>query len=159
MLPITASNALKYSLYHARAVHVPVNMGKTAYLDDTTNHDYTKISLPYSYLAVARSGTGYQFIELNPPDLEKCTLIGLNYYCPQNFLELGHLHTSCLTSLFLNATMEDIVDQCQIDYIFEPFKPKAELIDVGNYYLISGLNQPWRYQCTTDHIPRDISGA
>ena len=155
MWPITPRNSPRYDLYHVQSVHVPVTTGPT-FAKPEANHDYTKISLPYPYLAVADH---QNFIELDIDNLNKCLLITDTYYCVQNFLELDQKHLTCLTALYLNATAAQITDLCDIDYLFEPFKPKAEIIDVGNQLLISGLNQPWRYQCIQDRIPKDLLGA
>jgi len=153
--PIQPRNSPKYDLYHTQSLYVPVETS-SAFVQKNSNHDFTRVRLPYPFLAVSKDA---HFIELEHEDLTKCTMIGDSYYCSQYYLQLDQTQLTCLTALFLNASAEVVLQHCEVDYYFEPFVPKAEIISLGHKILISGLKQPWRYQCLNDHVPRDLLGS
>lgn len=99
------------------------------------------------------------FIEMNEALLEKCSHIGDLHLCYESFLELDNIHLTCLTALYLNASLSVIKEICEVDYIFDPFRPPPEVIHIGSQLILGGLNQPWRYQCVNDRIPTDLDGA
>jgi hypothetical protein len=122
MWPIVQSSSPRYELMHVRSLYVPVSTSPS-FDSREAYHDFTKIDLPYPYLAVANNR---HFIELNNDMLEKCSRIGQTYYCYEIFLELDNIHLTCLTFLYLNESARIVNENCEVTYYFEPFVPPPE---------------------------------
>jgi hypothetical protein len=153
--PILPKKSIKYDLFHVQAIYMPVTTSPK-FPQENLNHDFTKLVLPFPFLAVSE---GKHFLQFDNPTLEKCIKISYNYYCYELFLESDHLHLTCLTALFLNHTAETINKFCDVEYFFEPYRPPPMVLDIGHSVVVSGLAQPWRYSCKDAKMPHDLAGT
>jgi hypothetical protein len=153
--PIYPSNGRNYQMFKVSSIHVPVNPSGLGRFNQSINYDYTKIVIEKPYFAVSDRN----IIELTDSDLRACYAINNQYYCYTVFIEIDKSPLTCLSAIYLNSSVSNIVNLCDVDYYMEPFRPPPSVIDVGDYLLISELSLPWRYQCDSQRIPTDIPGS
>jgi len=152
--PVQARISKQYDLFLVSSVHMPA-VTTPRYVDAEANHDFSKIDLSRKYLGVSDTN----FVELGFEELDKCLIVDDAYFCYQVLFELDRSKLSCLTALYMNATVEEIGNLCPVNYYFSPFVPESTIIDAGSQLLVSGLVLPWTQRCLGDRIPRKAEGS
>ena len=142
-------------LYHLKTVPVPFHINEEEM--DATESRYTHTQLTPSTGILGMSSDTY--INLEKAVLDECYKIGMVYFCETLFLTKHRSEHTCESAIYHYAHANEIRQKCTFEY-FPHLEPEPELLDAGNYFLLSHLPTPWSVHCKhTDQLPGPLRGS
>ena len=125
-------------------------------IDETeSKYTYTNVKPSTEILAM---GSNSQ-INLNYNQLVHCIQYNILFFCEQMFLtKLGN-ELTYESAIYTHQNSKLIQQKCEVAY-HPNLDPEPELLNVGNYLVLSNFPSPWNYYCSqTDEIPKRIHGS
>ena len=142
-------------LYSLRTVPVPFHINEQEMEDTESKYTHTKL-IPSTEILGMSSDT---FVNLDKSALEECYKIGAVYFCETLFLTRQKSEHTCESAIYHYEHLSEIKEKCTFEY-YPYLKPKPELLDAGEYFLLSHLPTPWTIHCKhTDQIPGPLEGS
>ena len=114
---------------------------------------YTTVHFDIQYFAVNMDF----FIPLTSEDLAQCAKYDKFYVCEQKLLHLHRSAKHCLSAIYWEKDIQEIIDTCEFRYYYN-IHPPPKILDGNDEILISGLDPPWAIFCSENGYPEKIEG-
>ena len=135
-------------LYNLRTVPVPFHINEREMDEQESKYTHTKL-IPSTEILGMSSDT---YINLDRYDLEECYKIGTVYFCEILFLTRQKSEHTCESAIYHYEHFSEIKRKCTFEY-YPYLEPEPELLDAGNFLLLSHLPTPWTVHCKhTDQV-------
>ena len=142
-------------LYSLRTVPVPFHINEQEMGDQESKYTHTKL-IPSTEILGMSSDT---FVNLDNTVLEECYKIGAVYFCETLFLTRQKSEHTCESAIYHYEHLSEIKKKCTFEY-YPYLEPEPELLDAGEYFLLSHLPTPWTVHCKhTDQLPGPLEGS
>ena len=142
-------------LYGLRTVPVPFHINEQEMEEHESKYTHTKL-IPSTEILGMSSDT---FVNLDKSVLEECYKIGTVYFCETLFLTRQKSEHTCESAIYHYEHLSEIKKKCTFEY-YPYLEPEPELLDAGEYFLLSHLPTPWTVHCKhTDQLPGPLEGS
>lgn len=142
-------------LYGLRTVPVPFHINEQEMDEHESKYTHTKL-IPSTEILGMSSDT---FVNLDKSVLEECYKIGNVYFCETLFLTRQKSEHTCESAIYHYEHLSEIKKKCTFEY-YPYLEPEPELLDAGEYFLLSHLPTPWTVHCKhTDQLPGPLEGS
>ena len=142
-------------LYSLRTVPVPFHINEQEMEDTESKYTHTKL-IPSTEILGMSSDT---FVNLDKCALEECYKIGAVYFCETLFLTRQKSEHTCESAIYHYEHLSEIKKKCTFEY-YPYLEPEPELLDAGEYFLLSHLPTPWTIHCKhTDQLPGPLESS
>ena len=142
-------------LYGLKTVPVPFHINEQEMDEQESKYTHTKL-IPSTEILGMSSDT---FVNLDEYVLEECYKIGTVYFCENLFLTMQKSEHTCESAIYHYEHLSEIKRKCTFEY-YPYLNPEPELLDAGEYFLLSHLPTPWTVHCKhTDQLPGPLEGS
>ena len=142
-------------LYNLKTVTVPFHINTDLVDENESLYTHTQLQTSSSLLGMSTD----TYINLDRNLLDNCHQLGQVYFCETMFLIKHKSEHTCESAIFHYENINVIKSKCTFQY-FPKLEPEPELLDAGNFVLLSHLPEPWSVHCKhTDQLPGPLQGS
>ena len=142
-------------LYTLTTVPVPFHINEQEMEEQESKYTHTKL-IPSTEILGMSSDT---YVNLDRYTLEECYKIGTVYFCEALILTKQKDEHTCESAIYHYEHLSEIKRKCTFEY-YPYLEPEPELLDAGEYFLLSHLPTPWTVHCKhTDQLPGPMEGS
>ena len=154
--PIIKLNSRPLKLYKLETVYVPLDAGRTGpeRTGPKGQKQFTRIENSHPYFAV----DGQDYVAISQAQFDTCRSRDGVFLCNTNLLYVDNNRPSCLSDIYYNKPLADIVEHCEFIF-FTHLNPIPALIDTGRKILLANVRRPWILHCAQRRVPIRHEGS